>query len=194
MRKRLLNLCLTALMSVVCTAAWALSDVGGVYQIGSAADLEAFAQLVNDGQVNANAELYDAILNPCGAVDATQVELTDVPESHEYYEAVRFMFENQVMFPREDGAFSPDDPATVGDFFSGLYMLIGGGTNDPEGCREALASYGLISADQDLDAELREGLLCDILAALGAGITTDDPEAAISRADLADLFMQLTQE
>ena len=57
MRKRLLNLCLTALMSVVCTAAWALSDVGGVYQIGSAADLEAFAQLVNDGQVNANAVL-----------------------------------------------------------------------------------------------------------------------------------------
>ena len=57
MRKRLLNLCLTALMSVVCTAAWALSDVGGVYQIGSAADLEAFAQLVNDGEVYANAVL-----------------------------------------------------------------------------------------------------------------------------------------
>ncbi|MBO7119185.1 MAG: hypothetical protein J6W03_02550, partial [Bacteroidaceae bacterium] len=57
MRKRLLNLCLTALLSVVGTAAWALSDVGGVYQIGSAADLEEFAALVNDGQVYANAEL-----------------------------------------------------------------------------------------------------------------------------------------
>ena len=57
MSKKLLNLCLASLLSVVCTAAWALSDVGGVYQIGSAADLEAFAALVNDGEVNANAVL-----------------------------------------------------------------------------------------------------------------------------------------
>ena len=57
MRKRLLNLCLTALMCVASTAAWALSEVNGVYQIGSAADLEEFAALVNDGQVYANAEL-----------------------------------------------------------------------------------------------------------------------------------------
>ena len=54
MRKRLLNLCLTALFSVVCTAAWALD---GVYQISSAADWEEFAALVNDGDVTANAEL-----------------------------------------------------------------------------------------------------------------------------------------
>ena len=57
MRKRLLNLCLTALVSVVSTAAWALSDVNGVYQIGTAADLEEFAVLVNDGNVYACAEL-----------------------------------------------------------------------------------------------------------------------------------------
>ena len=43
MRKRLLNLCLTALLSVVATAAWALSDVDGVYQIGTAAELEEIA-------------------------------------------------------------------------------------------------------------------------------------------------------
>ena len=144
--------------------------------------------------INANAGMFDAVLNPFNAEDLSQAAVTDVPENHEHYQAIRFAVENGYMFLREDGAFSPDDPATVGDFFGGLYMLIGGGTNDPKGCREALASYGLISADQDLDAELREGLLCDILAALGAGITTDDPEAAISRADLADLFMQLTQE
>jgi hypothetical protein len=57
MRKRLLNLCLTALLSVVSTAAWALSEVNGVYQIGTAADLEEFAALVNDGNVYANAVL-----------------------------------------------------------------------------------------------------------------------------------------
>ena len=57
MSRKLLNLCLTALMSVVCTAAWALSEVDGVYQIGTAADLEEFAVLVNDGNVFAKAVL-----------------------------------------------------------------------------------------------------------------------------------------
>ena len=49
MRKKLLNLCLTALLSVVSTAAWALSDEGGFYQIGSAEDFAEFAALVNGG-------------------------------------------------------------------------------------------------------------------------------------------------
>ena len=57
MRKTLQNLCLTALLSVVSTAAWALSDVDGVYQIGTAADLKAFAELVNSGELYANAIL-----------------------------------------------------------------------------------------------------------------------------------------
>ena len=50
MSKRLLNLCMTALLSVVSTAAWALSEVNGVYQIGTAEDLVAFAELVNGGE------------------------------------------------------------------------------------------------------------------------------------------------
>ena len=50
MRKRLLNLCLASLLSVVSTAAWALSEVNGVYQIGTAEDLKAFAELVNGGE------------------------------------------------------------------------------------------------------------------------------------------------
>lgn len=144
--------------------------------------------------INANADMFDAVLNPFNTEDLSQIALTDVPEDHEHYQAIRFAVENGCMSLREDGTFSPDDPATVGDFLGGLYILIGGGSNDPEGCREVLASYGLISADQDLDAELSEGLLCDILAALGAGMTTDDPAAAVTRADLADLFMQLMQE
>ena len=57
MSKRLLNLCMTALLSVVSTAAWALSEVNGVYQIGTADDLKAFAELVNAGEVHANAVL-----------------------------------------------------------------------------------------------------------------------------------------
>ena len=57
MSKRLLNLCMTALLSVVSTAAWALSEVNGVYQIGTAEDLKAFAELVNGENPYANAVL-----------------------------------------------------------------------------------------------------------------------------------------
>ena len=61
MRKKLLNLCLTALLGVVSTAAWALSEVDGVYQIGSAADYAEFAALVNGGEWRLNAILTDDI-------------------------------------------------------------------------------------------------------------------------------------
>ncbi len=57
MSRKLRNLCLAALLSVVSTAVWALSEVNGFYQIGSAADFEAFAELVNGGQRSVNAIL-----------------------------------------------------------------------------------------------------------------------------------------
>ena len=92
---------------------------------------------------------------------------------------------------REDGAFSPDVPATVGDFLGGLYPLIGGGAADADACKEMLVQYQLVSADLDLNGELKEGFLCDLLNAIGAAISTDDAEAAVPRADLADLFFSL---
>ena len=61
MRKKLLNLCLTALLSVVSTAAWALTQEGGFYQIGTAEDFAEFAALVNGGQKTINAILTDDI-------------------------------------------------------------------------------------------------------------------------------------
>ena len=57
MRNKLLNLCLTALLCVGSTSAWALSEVDGFYQIGSAADYAEFAALVNGGQAKLNAIL-----------------------------------------------------------------------------------------------------------------------------------------
>ncbi|MGN1255873.1 MAG: hypothetical protein ACI4UA_01780 [Bacteroidaceae bacterium] len=62
MRKRLLSLCLMAVMTVMSTSAWALDQKDGVYQIGSLEDYLAFAQLVNTdpdegGNPAANAEL-----------------------------------------------------------------------------------------------------------------------------------------
>ena len=64
MRKRLLNLCLASLLSVVSTAAWALSEVNGVYQIGTAEDLVAFATLVNGDNPYACAVLTADIVKP----------------------------------------------------------------------------------------------------------------------------------
>ena len=74
MSRKLLNLCMTALFSVVATAAWALSDVNGVYQIGTAAELEEFAALVNDGEVYACAELTADIDR---GIDGTMIGTND---------------------------------------------------------------------------------------------------------------------
>ena len=77
MRKKLLSLCLTVLISAVSTAAWALSEVGGVYQIGTAEDLEAFAALVNEGEAFANAVLTADIVKDVNGVmigDGTEYE------------------------------------------------------------------------------------------------------------------------
>ena len=57
MRKKLQKLCLSAMMFAASTAVWALSEVGGVYQIASAEDLKAFAELVNAGNPGLNAVL-----------------------------------------------------------------------------------------------------------------------------------------
>ena len=48
---------MTTLLSLASTTVWALSQVNGVYQIGSGADLKAFADLVNGGTTGANAVL-----------------------------------------------------------------------------------------------------------------------------------------
>ena len=74
MRKSLLSLCAAALFSVASTAAWALSDVNGVYQIGTAADWEEFAALVNGGEVNACAVLTDDIDT---GIDGTMIGVAD---------------------------------------------------------------------------------------------------------------------
>ncbi len=71
MSRKLLNLCLASLLSVVSTAAWALSEVNGVYQIGTADDLVAFAELVNGENPYANAVLTADIVKP--ATDVSMI-------------------------------------------------------------------------------------------------------------------------
>ena len=144
------------------------------------------------GALQENADLYDVIMNPFHTEDLGQVTFSDVEEGREHYDAIYAAYTGGLMIPKEDGVFAPDDAATVGDFLGGLYVLIGGGARDPEACKETLLGYGLVSSDLDLDGELHEDLLCSILTAVGAEIETDTPDAAVPRADLADLFVQLS--
>ena len=57
MSKKLLHMCLMTIMMVFSMSAYALNKVDGVYQIGTADDLKAFAELVNGGEAYANAVL-----------------------------------------------------------------------------------------------------------------------------------------
>ena len=54
-------MCLTAILMVASLSSYALSQINGVYQIGTANDLEAFADLVNMGMNSANAVLVSDI-------------------------------------------------------------------------------------------------------------------------------------
>ena len=72
MKRVLRNLLSVLALTCVCTVAWALDKDGDVYQIGSAADLKAFAQLVNNGENEANAVLTADIV-----ADADQPMIAD---------------------------------------------------------------------------------------------------------------------
>ena len=142
-------------------------------------------------KVNDAADLYDQILNPFNAEAAEAVEYTDVPEGSDYYDAVQFVVAAGMMTPVSETEFGVDNPATVGELLSGLSGLLFGSPMSAEDTVAALAEYGLVSADQDVNQEVTEQWLCDFLAPLGAEMTTDTPDHVMTRGELADLLMQL---
>ena len=142
--------------------------------------------------INANADLFDAILNPFGAVDTSQIEFTDAPEGSEHYEAVRFAFEKRLMLPASDDAFGVDEPATTGDLMAAAYALIGGEPDAHEGLA-AFVEYGLAQNDTDLNAPLAPADFWSMMSALaGAQVApmteTANPDAA-TRGELAEMLM-----
>lgn len=106
----------------------------GVYATASSASV-----------INANAELYETMTNPFGAVDASQVELTDVDQEHPCYAEIRAAFEGGLM-EAADGAFRPEDSLTLGEFAVPLYLLIGGSPDAAEAI-DLLSQYGIISPE-----------------------------------------------
>lgn len=169
------------------------------------ADGELFAKLSADGMrmtagaasaINANAELYDAILNPFGAVDATQVELADVPEGSAHYEAVRFAFEQGLMDPVSGDAFGVDEPASYGDLYTAAYVMIGGG-KDAQEALAAFAGAGLAAPNCDLTAPIAPDEVWGLFSALtgstvSATVETADP-AAVTRGELAEMVKALLE-
>ena len=142
--------------------------------------------------INANADLYEAILNPLGAVDLTQVELSDVGEDDPRNEAVRYALENGYMGLVSEDAFGVDEPATVGDAMAAMYVMIGGPL-DGEEATAFFADYGLSAGgaeDPITEAQAAQALsdfatLVELEWSMeGAG------DAPLTRGDLAALLMR----
>ncbi len=166
---------------------------------------EAYDKLVSEGlrftaggasAINANAELYDTILNPFGAVDSSTVVFEDLPEDSEYYEAVRFMFENKVMYPREETRFGADDTATVGDMAIVVYALGIGDNDDPADALSTLKEYGIMTAagepDDALSGKIAVLALRQYTMAVGEKYPSEVKAEGeeMTRAELADLIMR----
>ena len=152
------------------------------------------------GAINANADLYDVILNPFGAQDASKVELTDLPEDHPAFGAVRFMFENRLFLADEESRIRPDDESTVGDAAAALFAALGMGTaDDPATAAATLAQYGILPPDAAPDAPMTWGTVDQILAGLSAAVgqtlpsvsTEENRETVMTRGDLAQALAPL---
>ena len=156
------------------------------------------------GAINAHAELFDAILNPFGVKDNTQVELTDVVEGSEHYEAVRFVFENGLMAPKAEDTFGVEEEANVGDLTYALCQIAGLPVASGEEAVATLAQFGIMpagaSAATPLSMRLNDTIFVAFGQAVGLGLTADEPNETydnpMTRGELAEqikLFADLLQ-
>ncbi len=152
--------------------------------------------------INANADLYDVILNPFNAKDVSQVVFTDVPEEHPHYAAVRFAYEKGFMAAQGEDTFGADSEANTGDLCAALYVLAGGGPNAPEEGYALLAQFGLIPADTTIETPLTNALSDNIIisfvsAAYGvqleSDVTEETADLVMTRGELAEQIKMLAE-
>ena len=145
--------------------------------------------------INANAEFYEEILNPFGAVDASEVEFTDVSEGAPHYEAVRFVYEYGLMAPAADDRFGVDDGATQGELAGALYGLIGGDVEAQEDAIAFLSQFAIFSATAKTDDPLTgveaQRILTRFSLAADVDFTSDSSATAdaLTRGELAEVLM-----
>ena len=150
--------------------------------------------------INANADLFDAILNPFGAVDTSAAEMADVTEENEHYEAVRYAYENLFLPMKDAESFGVDENATLGDLAGFLYAFgFGMDASAQDDAVATLASYGLLPAEasaQDvLTADDAGTLLSTFSQAVGVDYTpeTESGEAGLTRGELAEIVMDYVE-
>lgn len=169
-------------LAAYATAYKGLVENGHIFTAGGAA------------AINAHADLYDAILNPFGAVDASQTKMSDVAEGSEHYEAVRFVYENMLMPMADETSFGVDDPATLGDLAGALYVLVGGTPSAPDEAVEVLAANGLLAADASVDEPLTAADADEVLGIFSAAVEIPyEPDASagdagLTRGELAEVL------
>ncbi len=141
------------------------------------------------GAIEGNAALFEATLNPFGAVDPTSVAFEDCGEDHPLYAAVRFAFENGLMAPIADTTFGADEQATLGDYAAACYVLLGG-TLSPDEALAYLGQFGLVPADAAADMPLTRSdmLACmvNFMAAVGMPVSGAELPAFDDAADVEE--------
>ena len=142
--------------------------------------------------INAQADRYEVILNPFGAVDYTQAGFEDVPEDAEYYDAVMAVLEGGMMAPVSDTSFGAQDPATEGDLLAALYVMIGGGSADVDAAVETFTQYGI--TDIKPDAAITGTEADEMLGWISNGLWQNDSGSEeLTRAQLAQLLDEFNQ-
>jgi len=160
-----------------------LMDNGLIFTAGGAATIAQYE------------DFYDGILNPFNSVDASEIELEDVPEGHEHYDAVRFVYENQVMAPVGEGVFGVDDKASVGELAGFLYALVGGDASAQEDAIDFLAENGIVPEDTAPDDELTgkdaDKILASFSSAAEVPYTRDSAasDSVLTRGELAEVIL-----
>ena len=98
--------------------------------------------------INAEADRYEAILNPFGTVDFASQEFEDVGEEDEFYDAVMGAVGAGLMAPVSETRFGAEDPATEGDIATALFVLMGGSA-DLDAAIAAFAEFGLFIVEPE---------------------------------------------
>ena len=132
------------------------------------------------------AQYYEAVLNPFGVQDKSQLTLADFDESDPFYEAVRFCFDNGLMGAVSDSEFGTELPATLGEFSQAMVVILGGAYTQEDSIA-FLAQYGIVpmeDAATELTVADLEALSCNFIAAtwgveLGEFIAPDLAEMGI---------------
>ena len=149
--------------------------------------------------ISANEDLYEEILNPFDAVDSSGVEFSDVPEGHEFYEAVHFAYEYGLLEPLKDEVFGVDEKATLGEFAGALYGLFGGDPAEQKKAIQFFGEYDIMPYKSAVSSPVTAAQAQDILDRLcqvaELDFTPDEsaPETELSRGELAVVLMAFVE-